>query len=172
MASFIYGLARRLTWFGAMVLALIALVSVVSIIGRALTQFGLSPVPGDFELVEIGAAVAVFSFLPWAHLSGGHAFVDLFWGRFPPRMQSVLIALFDALTLFIWTVLTWRLIHGAVDYKAAGEETFILHLPLWWAYALCSAITVLGLLAYAWRLAESLGLAQPPAGFKESAVSH
>lgn len=172
MASFIYGLARGLTWFGAMVLALMALLSVVSIIGRALTSVGLSPVPGDFELVEIGAAVAVFSFLPWAHLSGGHAFVDLLWGRFPPRMQRVLIALFDALMLFIWTVLTWRLIQGTLDYKAAGEETFILHLPLWWSYALCSFIALLGLLAYAWRLAESLGLAEPPVGFKTSAPTH
>ena len=57
MSRSIYGLARAMAWFGGAVLSLIALVSVASIIGRALSGLGLAPVPGDFELVEeIGRA--------------------------------------------------------------------------------------------------------------------
>ena len=40
-------------------LVLIALMSVASIVGRALSGLGLGPVPGDFELVEAGTALAV-----------------------------------------------------------------------------------------------------------------
>jgi hypothetical protein len=61
MSNFIYGLSRAMAWLGAVVLSLIALMSVVSIIGRALSGFGLGPVPGDFELVEAGTALAVFT---------------------------------------------------------------------------------------------------------------
>jgi TRAP-type C4-dicarboxylate transport system permease small subunit len=172
MNVFIYALARKLTWLGAVVLALISLISVVSVTGRALTEWGLGPVPGDFELVEVGTAIAVFCFLPWTHLKSAHAYVDILWGKFPPGMKRVLTIVFDAAMLLIWCVLIWRLTHGMLDYKKNGEETFILHLPLWWAYAACVVIGGLGLLAYAQRLLESLGLASPPPGFATSAAVH
>ena len=70
MGKTIYNLSRMMTWFGAFMLAVLATVTVVSIGGRALSFAGLGPVPGDFELVEAGAALAVFCFLPWAHLRG------------------------------------------------------------------------------------------------------
>ena len=41
MNNIIYGLSRAMAWFGAVVLTLIALMSVVSIVGRALSGFGL-----------------------------------------------------------------------------------------------------------------------------------
>ena len=58
-----------MAWFGASC-SHIALMSVASIVGRALSGLGLGlgPVPGDFELVEAGTALAVFCFLPWCHL--------------------------------------------------------------------------------------------------------
>jgi hypothetical protein len=80
--------------------------------------------------------------------------------------------LFDAAMLFIWAVLTWRLAQGMLDYKGNGEETFILHLPIWWSYAVCVALGASGLLIYAWRLLESLGLAKPPEGFVMAAAVH
>ncbi|MCU0929269.1 MAG: TRAP transporter small permease subunit, partial [Burkholderiaceae bacterium] len=87
MNTLVYGLSRALAWFGAFVLCLLALISVVSIAGRALSGFGLGPVPGDFELVEAGTALAVFCFLPWCHLKRGHAVVDLLWNAYPPALQ-------------------------------------------------------------------------------------
>ena len=65
MSNTIYGLARLMAWFGAAVLTALAALTVASIAGRALSGFGLGPVPGDFELVEAGTALAVFAFLPW-----------------------------------------------------------------------------------------------------------
>ena len=54
--------------------------TVVSIVGRASLTWAwvLGPVPGDFELVEVGTGFAVFAFLPWCQLKRGHATVDLF----------------------------------------------------------------------------------------------
>ena len=90
MNKLIYGLSRAMAWFGSLVLVIIAVMSVASIIGRALSGFGLGPVPGDFELVEAGTALAVFCFLPWAHLKRGHAVVDMLWGSYPLPMRRVL----------------------------------------------------------------------------------
>ena len=163
MSSLIYTLSRAMAWFGGAVLALIALVSVASIVGRALSPIGLGPVPGDFELVEAGTALAVFCFLPWAHLKRGHAWVDLFWKAYPPSMQRVLEILADALMLVVWVLLVWRMALAMEDYRANGEVTFILQMPVWWGYAASLPFAVFGCVVYAWRLFEDLGLATPPA---------
>ena len=70
--------AAGLAFCGGVVLVAIALTTVISIVGRALIPIGLSPIRGDFELVEMGVAVAVFGFLPWCQLNRGHITVDVF----------------------------------------------------------------------------------------------
>ncbi len=162
MSHFIYGLARAMAWFGGAVLTLIALLSVVSITGRALSGFGLGPVPGDFELVEAATALAVFSFLPWAHLKRGHAWVDLFWPYYPAPLKKALEILANGLMLLCWVVLVWRMGVGLADYHENGEVTFILQMPVWWGWAASFPFAVAGCLVYFWRLVEDFGLATPP----------
>ena len=168
----VYAISRALAWFGAFVLVLLAVMSVLSIAGRALSGLGLGPVPGDFELVEAGTALAVFCFLPWAHLKRGHAVVDLLWRVYPAPMRSVLQVLADALMLAAWLLLVWRMSVAMGDYRDNGEVTFILQFPVWWGYAASMVPAVLGCVAYAWRLGESLGLLTPPAGFEAGEVVH
>jgi TRAP-type C4-dicarboxylate transport system permease small subunit len=162
MPHIIYGLSRAMAWFGGLVLTLIALVSVASIAGRALSGFGLGPVPGDFELVEAGTALAVFCFLPWAHLKRGHAWVDLFWPYYPAPMKKLLEVLADTLMLACWVVLVWRMGVGMMDYRENAEVSFILQMPVWWGYAASFPFAVAGVVVYAWRLVEDFGLAEPP----------
>lgn len=172
MNRLIYGLARAMTWFGAVVLVLLSVMSVISIAGRALSGLGLGPVPGDFELVEAGTALAVFCFLPWAHLKRGHAVVDLFWRAYPAPMQRLLDIAADLLMFVIWVVLVWRMSVSMMDYRENGEVTFILQFPVWWGYAVSMVPAVIGCVAYLWRLLESLGLARPPAGFATAEAVH
>lgn len=172
MNQLIYGLCRSMSWLGGAVLCVMALLSVASIAGRALSGFGLSPVPGDFELVEAGAALAVFCFLPWAHLKRGHAMVDLFWKAYPPAMQRTLEIAADALMLLVWLLLVWRMGIATEDYRGNGEVSFILQMPVWWGYAASLVPATIGCVAYAWRLLEDLGLAAPPAGFMLSMGEH
>jgi TRAP-type C4-dicarboxylate transport system permease small subunit len=127
-------------------------------VGRALTFAGLGPVPGDFELVEAGTALAVFSFLPWCHLKRGHALVDMLWKAYPPRLQAVLAVFADALWLAIWVLLVWRMGVATLEYRANGETTFILRFPIWWGYAASMVPAVFGCVAAAWRVAETAGL--------------
>ena len=172
MNTLVYGISRAMAWFGGLVLTLIALLSVASIAGRSLSGFGLGPVPGDFELVEAGTALAVFCFLPWAHLRRGHATVDLFWNAFPAWLQRVLETASDALMLTLWVLLVWRMGVAMADYRGNGEVTFILQFPVWWGYAVALVPAAGGCIVYAWRLLEDLGLAQAPNGFESAGGAH
>jgi TRAP-type C4-dicarboxylate transport system permease small subunit len=161
-----------MAWIGAFVLALLAAMSVLSIAGRALSGLGFGPVPGDFELVEAGAALAVFCFLPWAHLKRGHAVVDLLWRAYPAPLRRGLEIASDAMMAGVWVLLIWRMGVATLDYRANGEVTFILQFPVWWGYAASMIPGVLGCVIYVWRLLETLGLATPPAGFEPDPVVH
>ncbi len=172
MNILIYRLSQALAWLGGLVLTAMAVLSVASIIGRTFSGFGLGPVPGDFELVEAGTAVAVFCFMPWTHLKRGHAWVDLFWKTYPPALQRVLVVLADGLMLIVWLLLVWRMGIALEDYRENAEVSFILQMPVWWGYAISMVPAVFGCLVYLWRLFEDLGLATPPAGFELSAGEH
>jgi TRAP-type C4-dicarboxylate transport system permease small subunit len=166
MSTLIYGISRAMAWVGGAVLTVIALLSVASIAGRALSGLGLGPVPGDFELVEAGTALAVFCFMPWAHLRRGHAMVDLFWNAYPPSMRRVLEVLADALMLVVWVLLVWRMAIATGDYRENGEVTFILQMPVWWGYAASLVPALGGCIVYAWRVLEDFGLVAPPLGIE------
>lgn len=172
MNIIIYRISQTLAWIGGFVLTAMAVLSVASIAGRALSNFGLAPVPGDFELVEAGTALAVFCFLPWTHLKGGHAEVDLFWKVYPPAIQRGLILLSDGLMQIVWLLLVWRMGVSMEDYRANGEVSFILQMPVWWGYAASMVPAAFGCLVYAWRLLEDVGLATRPAGYRMSAGEH
>lgn len=172
MSKVIYGISRVLAWVGSIVLLTLAVMIVVSITGRTLTNFGLGPIQGDFEMVEIGTALAVFCFLPWAHITRSHAVVDLFWRAYPPALQKVLIFISDLLMLVLWVVLIWRMMIGMESYRANGEVSFILQWPVWWGYAACLVPGVFGCVVYAWRLLEDLGLASEPVGFVAEKGEH
>ncbi len=145
---------RWLAYFGGTVLAAIAVVTVVSIIGRALLAFGLGPIKGDFEIVEIGCAIAVFSFLPLAQLRRAHVTVDIFVSALPARVQAFLGLLGDFLIALAAFVILWRLWLGFGEKFPYGSESlraflgfgpkpffaemsYELEIPMWIPYGLC-----------------------------------
>ena len=127
---------RWLAMAAGFVLAAMAIITVISITGRGLIWAGLGPIPGDFELVEIGAAVAVFGFLPYCHLSRGHVTVDVLVNLFPKTLFNVLTFLADLVICVISVVVAWRLWYGLQEKLAYGESTMILGAPLWYGYVL------------------------------------
>jgi TRAP-type C4-dicarboxylate transport system permease small subunit len=173
MTTWIYRLSNWAALLGGIVLVAITLMVVASVTGRALIGAGLGPVPGDFELVEVGVGIAIFFFLPWCYLRGGHATVDMLYMHVPRWAQKMVDTFSDLLMLAVWLVLTWKLWEGLLEKKEYTETTFILQMPVWWAYAFCFAGAVLGCLAYFAKTLTQLGLAKPPAGWTtESNAGH
>src|SRR3546814_4597967 len=81
---------------GASLIAAVIL-TVLSIIGRNLISVGLSPVPGDFELVEAGTAFAVLAFMGLCQYHRGHVTVDLFLARAGRRANALVDVLANLL---------------------------------------------------------------------------
>jgi TRAP-type C4-dicarboxylate transport system permease small subunit len=146
-------MARGLAYFGGVLLAVLAVMVCVSIIGRALDGFGLSPITGDYELVEAGCAIAVFAFLPWCQLKRGHVAVDIVVQNMPPRVKAFSGLVGDILLAIVAYVILWRIWLGFGEKFPYGsdelrsvfgfgsrpffpETTYELEIPTWIPYGL------------------------------------
>lgn len=146
-------LSKWLAYFGGVVLTGLAVMTVASIIGRALIWAGFGPIQGDFELVELGCAVAVFSFLPWSQMNRQQVTVDILVDTFPPRIRTFLGMIGDLAMALASSVIAWRLWLGMGERIPFGSEamrgllmlgdrpfysetTMILRMPVWYGYAL------------------------------------
>lgn len=112
---------------GLILLALVGM-SLVSIIGRKLFA---TPIQGDIELMEIGAAVAIAAFLPLCELRGQHIKVDAFTLKLPARAQDWLDAIAHGLCLLAALVLAWRTGLQVLESREYGEVSTLLSIPLW-----------------------------------------
>ena len=127
---------------GALMLALACLVT-ASVLKRWLTSQGL---PGDFELVQMGLALAVFAFMPLCQLHGGNLFVDTFTGWLPHRVQNVVDGLWSLVYAAVAALIAAMMAIGAVETWASGTRTMVLGLPLGWPIAIAAVLA--GWLAY------------------------
>lgn len=130
------GLARAVAIAGGTVLALVTVVTVVSVIGRALIPLGLKPVPGDFEIVQAGVLFAIFCALPITQYLRGHADVSILTDRFPTRITAIIELVMDVLMFIATAFILWRYTLGMIDKYGNRETTLILHIPVWCLYAI------------------------------------
>lgn len=159
LGRFVNGLARWLAVAGGLVLMAMVAMICVSIVGRALLAFGLRPITGDYELVSIGMGFAVFAFMPWAHLTRGHALVALVTDSFGVKVNAWLLVITDLMMLVASAFIAWRLYFGMMDKFAYKETTLLLRFPLSWAYAMGFVGAVVWVLVSIYVLGRSLGYA-------------
>lgn len=125
-------LAIALAYLGGVVVAAIGIMSSISIIGRSAFS---RPITGDFELVEIGTAIAGSLFLPYCQATYGHIAVDFFTLKASYRTRvwlDRLGCLFMATMFFGCGV---RAIKGSIDIFSSGETSMLLGVPVWIGYA-------------------------------------
>ena len=135
---------------GAGMLILLALLTIISVIGRTINAYGLGPIQGDFELVENGTAFVVFCCLPYCQIRFGHVSVDILARSFPTWLSYLINVTSQVGMMVIALIITRQLYFGMMDKYQWGETTFILALPAWWGYALAlpaSALWVVSCLA-------------------------
>lgn len=95
-----------------------------------------TPIPGDFELVQLGCAVAVFAFLPWSQIRRGHVAIDIFTRHAGARLRKATSAAGSILMLLFALLLLWRMSLGLLSYydPVYPETTPILGIPVWLAF--------------------------------------
>jgi len=177
---FFYGAAWLMAVIGGSVLALLVLMSCLSILGReaadllhsnwmqatlpglaqSLLDAGIGPIFGDYEFLVGGLAFAVFCFLGWCQITGGHATVDVFTSGLSDRTRRWLQAVIEILFAVALVVIAVQLADGMSTLQRRRSTTFLLQYPLWWNYALALvpavATAVIGVYMALVRLAEAV----------------
>ncbi|MBY6144817.1 TRAP transporter small permease [Mameliella alba] len=146
-------LAKYCGLAGGMIFVALTLTTVVSICAR---WFLGAPIPGDFELIEIGTSLGVFMALPYAQLVGAHVIVDIATEGMPARGKALLDALASLMFGAFMGVLTWRLYHGLQDMLLGRDSTMILQIPLWSTFPIIIASTFLTVLVCGYTTGQHL----------------
>jgi hypothetical protein len=152
-------LAERVSGWIAVLGGLLALATamlvLVSVLGRWLSGmpwargiteslgFTLGPVNGDFEMVQMATAVAIFTFLPYTQARRGNIFVDTFTGWLPPRANTVIDAFWDLIYAGMMALLTWCLAVGTIEHYQSGQTTMLLQVIAWPAIAISTILLAL-----------------------------
>lgn len=124
--------ATAFALLGGVIVALVACVTVVSVVGR--WAFA-TPIPGDVELVQLGTASALALFLPYCQLHGSHLIVDIFTVRSGAVLHRWLDAFAHVVAAAVIALLAVRAAWGVESLRAAAETSMVLGVPLWLAYA-------------------------------------
>jgi TRAP-type C4-dicarboxylate transport system permease small subunit len=128
----VHRVALVFAYLGGAVVAAVGIMSAASIAGRTLLG---RPLLGDFELVEIGTAVAGSLFLPYCQAARGHVIVDVFTARASAAVVAWLDRAGALLIAATFLFIGWRTVAGCVDIARSGESSMLMQIPIWIGYA-------------------------------------
>lgn len=118
---------------GGLIFVAMVGMEIVSIVGRKLFSW---TVPGDVEMLQMGAAFASATFFAYCHLVGGNVKVDFFTHALGRGRVAWLDAVGSLLVGVFGALIAWRSAAGALAVKEVGETSAILGWPVWIAQAL------------------------------------
>lgn len=155
MQNFMNRLARFMAILGGIVLTALIILVCVSVLGRTLNSLlhagpvvailgdfaktlldlGVGPILGDFELVEAGVAFAIFAFIPFCQITGGHATVDIFTSALSVKANRLIQMVVEVVFAAVLILIAMQLYEGMLSKMQYRETTFLLQFPVWWSYA-------------------------------------
>lgn len=136
-AGFTARLAEWIALAGGVIACAVSALVTASVLGR---WSGLYAVPGDFDLVQIGTAISIFSFLSLTQSRRGNIMVDTFTSRLPPAVNRGIDACWDFTYAAMMALLAWCLVGGARETIANGTSSMVIGVPLGPVFALCAAL--------------------------------
>jgi TRAP-type C4-dicarboxylate transport system permease small subunit len=121
------------TWAlaGGCVLLALVLMNVESVVASAVWG---APFSGDFEMTQVGVAVAAFAFLPYCQLTGANVTADIFTSGVSKRSEAIFALVASLLALGFALLLAWRMWDGMLDQRDYDYTTTILQFPHWLAF--------------------------------------
>ena len=150
----LFAFSEALAVFGGIVLLAMTAFTVISVVGR--TGFDL-PVLGDQEIVELGCAIAIFSFMPYCQMRAANVIVDFFTARLGQAARDGLDATMNAIFSVCILIVTWRLAVGGIATFHASDASMFLRIPQWWGYALAFIGCIAWSLACIYSMLRSIG---------------
>jgi TRAP-type C4-dicarboxylate transport system permease small subunit len=128
--------ARLFAVAGGAVLLAAALLTCASVLRRWLDGRAIA---GDFELVSLASAIALFGAFAFASARGAMVAVTSFTHWLPDRLQRVIDGLWFILWAGVCLLLAERLFVTAAELHRTGTVTMALGLSTWWVAAIGAA---------------------------------
>lgn len=145
---------------GGVTLIAIAGLTVVSVLGRALFS---SPIQGDVELVQLGTAVCVASFLPYTQHRNANIIVDFFTTGVRERTRTMLDAFGTLLYTVMLALMCWRVGAGGLQAHENQETSPLMAIPIWIPYMLMlPGLAIAAVLGAVQTVEHFAGLRRPP----------
>ena len=122
-----------LALLGVLIISALAVMLCVTIVARKLLGWQVN---GDYELVQVFAAVSMSMLFPWCHITGGNVIVDLLTAGLPRHVNRGLDRIGSLLLAVMALVLAWRTGLLVQQTMAHGTFTPLLAWPVWIPQAL------------------------------------
>lgn len=132
MLKALRAIARYAAIAGGLLALVVGLMTVYSVVQRALTS---RPIQGDIELVQLGISISISLCIAWCQLRASNIIVDFFTNKARPSVNRMLDGLGCLMLAVMYGVLSIRTLYGAIAVYESFERTALLDLPGWWTYA-------------------------------------
>lgn len=118
---------RLLALAGGLVLLAAAAAITLSVLSRWLAGRGIG---GDFEMMEMASALAIFAFLPFCQARRGNVMVDTFTTWLPSRARRLLDGLWDLVFAALALVIAWQSVQGGLAEIGYGTTSMVAGIPI------------------------------------------
>lgn len=120
-------------WFGALLLSVIALVTVTDVVLRNLTGRGIR---WQIDFAEYVLFVSTFLMAPWIMMMGAHVRVDFLVRILPQAASRLLERLANFFGLVLCALLAWYAFAETMDSMQRGTRVLrSVIFPEWWVLA-------------------------------------
>ena len=89
------------------------------------------PIPGTYEIVGFLGSFAISFSLAYTSMEKGHIAVDIFFQRFPFRIQYILEGVVETLNLFIFSIATWQCAVYGFEMKKHQDVSLTIGIPVY-----------------------------------------
>jgi TRAP-type C4-dicarboxylate transport system permease small subunit len=117
-----------LAWAGAVVLAIMLLLTYADVIGREILK---RPIVANIEMTELLMGLVVYLGVSQTTRVRGHVRVDILLNVLPQRIRAIANAITLLLSALFVTATAWRLYERAVVKFTKGDETDLWKIPTW-----------------------------------------
>nr|NJM01387.1 TRAP transporter small permease [Desulfobacula sp.] len=111
---------------GCIAITAMMVLTVFDVVGR----FFKHPIFGSIEIIGFLAAITVAAALPYTHKVEGHVGVEILVRLLPKKIQTGIKIITQALTLFLFCLISWQMFLYARELDKTGEVSMNLHFPV------------------------------------------
>lgn len=121
-----------------------------------IVRFFYKPIPGVYEIVQLGLAVIVFAAIGNSQVTKEHIRIDFFMNFLPIRLQRFNDVIIYTLVLALIGVMFWQLLIYASRMQTLNQITPVLQISIYPAIYIAAIGTLLYMLALFVDLVESI----------------